>query len=92
MVQTIIRDDKPMTLKEMQDAVNGTIQLVFDDGDTQIICNEEGKLMNLPENERATYIWWDKQKEQGSNAWDKEMDWDYLVGDVLILKGKARMD
>ena len=87
MVQTIIKDDKPMTLKEMQDAVNGTIQLVFDDGDTQIICNEEGKLMNLPENERATDIWWDLLDETKFVSY-----YDYLVGDVLILKGKARMD
>mgnify|MGYP005751032001 CR=1 FL=1 len=89
MVQTIIKHDKPMTLKEMQDAVNGTIQLVFDDGETQIICNEEGKLMNLPENERATDIWWDLLDETE----DAHIlsNYDVLVGDVLILKGKARI-
>jgi hypothetical protein len=90
MVQTIIKHDKPMTLKEMQDAVNGTIQLVFDDGDTQIICNEEGKLMNLPENERATDIWWDLlDKTEDAHILS---NYDVLVGDVLILKGKARMN
>ena len=85
-LQTIIRDDKPMTLKEMQDAVDGNIEIAYDDGETQIVCNEEGKLMDLPENERATDMWWDKLHAQGKGTLD------YLVGNVLVLKGKARMD
>jgi hypothetical protein len=89
MVQTIIKNDKPMTLKEMQDAVNGTIELVFDNGDTQIVCNEEGKLMNLPENERATDILWDLLEE--TEYAHILSNYDVLVGDVLILKGKARI-
>ena len=84
--KTIVRNSEPMTLKEMQDAVGGTIQLVYDDGDMQIICNEEGKLIDLPENEKATDIWLDKLDAQGNGTID------YLAGDVLILRDKARMD
>ena len=84
--KTIVRNSEPMTLKEMQDAVGGTIQLVYDDGDMQIICNEEGKLIDLPENEKATDIWLDKLDAQGNGTID------YLAGDVLILRDEARMD
>ena len=85
-VQTIVRNSDQMTLKEMQDAVGGSIEIVYDDGDMQIVCNEEGKLMDLPENEKATDIWWDKLDAQGKGTLD------YLVGNVLILQGTARMD
>ena len=84
--KTIHRNDKPMSLKEMQDAVGGQIELVIDDGDTQIVCNEEGKMMGLPENEEATDLWLDKLYEQGRSTTD------YLVGDVLVLEEKARME
>ena len=42
--------------------------------------------MDLPENERATDIWWDKLDAQGRGTLD------YLVGNVLILQGTARME
>jgi penicillin V acylase-like amidase (Ntn superfamily) len=84
--KTIVKSDKPMTLKEMQDAVGGSIELAYDDGEMQIVCNEEGKMLDLPENEQATDIWLDKLDEQGRGTLD------YLAGDVLILRDKARMD
>ena len=84
--KTIIRNSEPMTLKEMQDAVGGSIELAYDDGEMQIVCNEEGKMLDLPENEQATDIWLDKLDEQGRGTLD------YLAGDVLILRDKARMD
>jgi len=92
-VKTIYRDDKEMSLKEMQDAVGGSIQLAHDDGETQIICNEEGKLKGLPENEEATNMWWDMlDKKAKSLQIDLDtVTYDYLVGDVLVLTGKARM-
>ena len=84
--KTIVKSDKPMTLKEMQDAVGGSIELAYDDGEMQIVCNEEGKMLDLPENEQATDIWLDKLDEQGRGTLD------YLAGDVIILRDKARMD
>ena len=85
-IQTIVRNSDQMTLKEMQDAVGGSIELAYDDGEMQIVCNEEGKMLDLPENEQATDIWLDKLDEQGRGTLD------YLAGDVLILRNKARMD
>ena len=92
-MKTIYRDDKEMSLKEMQDTVGGNIQLAYDDGKTQIICNEEGKLKGLPENEEATNMWWDMlDKKAKSLQIDLDtVTYDYLVGDVLVLTGKARM-
>lgn len=84
--KTIVKSDKPMTLKEMQDAVGGYIEVVYDDDEMQIICNEEGKMLDLPENEQATDVWLDKLDTQGRGTLD------YLAGNVLILQGKARMD
>ena len=85
-VKTIYRDDKEMSLKDMQDTVGGNIQLAYDDGETQIICNEEGKLEGLPENKEATKLWYRKHHEKHGTPIQ-----DVLVGDVLVLTGKARM-
>ena len=86
-----ILNETKLSLKDMQDYVDGYIELVYDDGDIQIVCNEEGKLMGMLENKEATDLWNDliEEAEDGLNidAWG-----DYLVGNVLILKDKARMD
>ncbi len=80
--------EKKLTLKEMQGAVGGYIQVAFDNGKTQIICNEEGKLANLPINVTATKIWEEKLREQYKNP-SFALIHDVLVGDVLICEGKA---
>ena len=85
--KTIYKNDKPMTLKEMQDAVGGQIELVIDDGETQIVCNEEGKIRGLSENEEATTLWYRRHHENSGTPIH-----DVLVGDVLVLTGKARME
>ena len=84
---TTIDKGKEPTLEEMQKIVGGYIEIAYDDGKTQIICNEEGKLLGLPNNTEATKIWWDILRE---NSFYEHHN-DVLVGDVLILKGKARM-
>ena len=88
--QTIHRNDKPMSLKEMQDAVGGQIELAYDDGETQIVCNEEGKMKGLPENEEATDLWNEKLDKMNSNP--NFFNSDYLAGDVLVLTGDGRME
>ena len=86
--QTIHRNDKPMSLKEMQDAVGGQIELAYDDGKTQIVCNEEGKIKGLPENEEATDLW----NEKLGKGYPNFINSDYLAGDVLVLTGDGRME
>ena len=88
---TLIRErKKQLSLKEMQQAVGGYIEIAFDDGKTQIICNEEGKLVNLPINITATKIWEEKLREQYKNP-SFALTQDVLVGDVLICEGKATL-
>ncbi|WP_293997672.1 DUF3846 domain-containing protein [uncultured Megasphaera sp.] len=48
------------TLEEMQRIVGGYIQMIPLDNDYMMICNEEGKLMNMQPN-----IWWLNDKIVG---------------------------
>ena len=86
---TKIDKGKKPTLKEMQDIVGGYIELVYDDGHTQIICNEEGKLLGLPINKEATDIWLELLEEGGGYIVYNYSD--VLVGNILMLNGEARM-
>ena len=82
-MKTIFITNERPTLKEVRKLVGGYIEFVYSDGDIQIICNEEGKLKKLPINEEATNYWF--------NQANPSIFTDYfLVGDVVILKGKAQ--
>lgn len=50
--------DRKNELSVLQDAVGGWIEMVDMGANGALWCNEEGKLMNLPMNKRATYMWW----------------------------------
>ena len=82
MTPTITHKKESMTLEEMQKAVGGYIEIAYDDGKTQIICNEEGKLLGLPLNVEATRMWGELIGTIPN---------DVLVGDVLILTDKGRL-
>ena len=86
---TKIDKGKEPTLKEMQKIVGGYIEIAYDDGKTQIICNEEGKMIGLPINQEATNIWNKLLGKFNSNP--NYIHSDVLVGDVLILYGEARI-
>lgn len=74
-----VRDTKKPTLKEAQAFVGGLVQLIeFENGD-QLLINEEGKLLSLEVNNEATKLWVDNYGPS-----------DVIVGDALLLKGKAR--
>ena len=77
-------DDKEPTYKEIKEMVGGYIEIAYDDGNTQIKCNEEGKIHGLPLNEEATKEW---SKLLKVNSF-YEMP-DILVGDCVILTGEA---
>lgn len=44
--------DMPHTLEAEQKAVGGLIELVYNDDDTAIVCNDEGKLIGLEGNRK----------------------------------------
>ncbi len=44
--------DMPHTLEAEQKAVGGLIELVYNDDDTAIVCNDEGKLIGLKGNRK----------------------------------------
>ena len=98
--ETKIISKRKLDLKEMQDIVGGNIELAYDDGKIQIICNEEGKMYGLPLNKKATEIWHDKLSKFNSKLTSPQHgrtrnpnygSQDYLVGPVLILRDKALM-
>ena len=89
--KTIHRKNTPLSLRDMQGLVGGQIELAYDDGKTQIVCNDEGKMRGFPENEEATDFWND-EIEKNENYDDGYVNSDWLAGDVLILTDKARMD
>ena len=82
--------DKQPTLKEIQKMVGGYLEFVWDNGDIQIICNEEGKLMGLPYNKEASEVWYNMVREANGGSIHDEVD--CLVGDVVILEGEARLN
>ena len=85
--QTIIynnKEHKP-TLKQMQDFVGGYIQIVTNEAGDQFIMDEEGRLKDKPINPDASEMWLGKD-------WSEDNDFRNLVGDVMILRGEARVD
>jgi hypothetical protein len=80
--KTTYIDDKKPTLKELQTFVGGLIQVVYaDDGKTQIVMDEEGKIKGKRINLEATNLWFP----------DQYILPDVIVGDAVVLKGKARL-
>ena len=85
--QTKVISDKKPTLKEMQEFVGGNIQVVNGIDGSHIIINEEGKIFGLPMNMVATTMWLGEDWDDDTSA----MANDFLVGNAMILKGKARL-
>ena len=68
-----------------QAAVGGYIETIYLDGHPLvIIANEEGKILRLPVNRRATCLWWLLNSEG--------LGGDILVGDVVVLGAQRRGD
>lgn len=67
--------DGHFSLKELQEAVGGYIEMVWLSPKLVMVCNEEGKLMGLPYNAVATQMFHYHTKRS-----------DLIVGDVLVCK------
>ena len=74
--------DKAPTLEEMQKFVGGYIEVVYAPNGDQIVLDEEGRLKDKEVNIEATEYWLGEDWDGVSNN---------ILGDVLILKGKARL-
>ena len=87
-VKTKYITDVEPTLKEMQDFVGGFIEVV-QSADTKhdIVLDEEGKLKGKPLNKEATELYVGEEKDDTCAGWD----FDYIVGDVMVLSGEARL-
>ena len=75
-------EDGEPTLKAMQEVVGGYIEVVYAENGDQIIIDEEGRLKEKPINEDASEHWL-------GDKWDN--DTANIVGDAVILSGKARL-
>ena len=75
-------EDGEPTLKAMQESVGGYIEVVYAENGDQIIIDEEGRLKGKPINEDASEHWL-------GDRWDN--DTANIVGDAIVLSGKARL-
>ena len=55
-VEMLPENGEHFELKEMQDIVDGYIEILYIHKETAVICNEEGMLLDLPINKAATLI------------------------------------
>ena len=82
-----ITDIEP-TYEEMKKFVGGYIEVVeSSDAKHDIILDEEGKLKGKPINKEATELYLGEEQDDTCAGWD----FDYIVGDVMILSGDARL-
>jgi len=65
-----------VTLKELQDCVNGYVEFVFLENNQILVVNEEGKLNNLQYNPLATNL--------AMNTGNV----DYIVGNALLIDSR----
>jgi hypothetical protein len=77
----------PPGLEALQKAVGGYIEKVpcfdtFEKKTCIALCNEEGKLKQLPVNEEATFLW---------HAQNQGMISDCLVGTVVLIRGDKKL-
>jgi len=73
------------TLKSAQDFVGGYVEgITFPNGD-YLIINEEGKLMNLPLNSKATALW---RATFDNDNYITGRD-DFVVGPAILIKKAA---
>jgi len=75
-------DIKP-TLEQLQKMVGGYIEVVYAENGDQIILDEEGRIKRKPINKKASEYWL-------GDDWDN--DDSNILGDVVILSGKARLN
>ena len=83
VLKRITKDMEQPTLRDMQEFVDGRIEIVYLSNGDHLIINEEGLLDGLEPNVEATDIWW---SDVGlDNVLSHGMP--PLVGDILLIEG-----
>lgn len=83
VLKRITKDMEQPTLRDMQEFVDGRIEIVYLSNGDHLIINEEGLLDGLEPNTEATDIWW---SDVGlDNVLSHGMP--PLVGDILLIEG-----
>lgn len=82
LTETKFINDKQPSLEQMQEFVGGYIEVVTLSDSKQMVINEEGKLLELPINKKATDLF-----EQAFGVGT-----DVICGKAMILTDKALLD
>ena len=82
-LKRITKDMEQTTLKDMQEFVDGRIEIVYLSNGDHLIMHEEGLLDGLEPNMEATDMWW---SDVGlDNVLSHGMP--PLVGDIILVEG-----
>ena len=67
--------------------LGGYIQVVQTANGDDMVINEEGKLLGLPINSKATELYVGEEYDDTCASWD----FDTINGDAVVLTGKAKL-
>lgn len=81
--------DKEPTLTQLQSLVGGYLEVITLPK-SQLVMNENGRIIGLPLNWEATLYFRDNFRKLGEDQFYRD-GWDIVRGDVVILTGDARM-
>ena len=82
---TVKRETERPSLEDMQEFVDGRIELIFLSNGDHLVINEEGLLDGLPINQKATNIWWNDLGLDRSGIDIQRVP--PLVGDIILVEG-----
>jgi hypothetical protein len=87
----VYRMDYKPTLVEAQDRVNGHVEVINIDENTQILANEDGHPLGLSVNEEATKMLLATMTGEGYGVDMSALEYDdCIVGNVIVLEGDNR--
>lgn len=86
---TVTTTVQPSDLATLQKLVGGFIEMVpmltmYNKRKCRAYCNEDGKNLALPINEKATTLWWENTTRHKTYAEMKREDVDDLRGTIVI--------
>ena len=85
VLKRITKDMEQPTLRDMQEFVDGRIEIVYLSNGDHLIINEEGLPDGLPINQKATNIWWNDLGLDRSGIDIQRVP--PLVGDIILVEG-----